>query len=116
LVVEDENSIRKLILEVLPKLGYRVLTAADGQEAIRVFERYASQIDLVILDAILPKVNGRGVYDAICSRKPGVRFVFISGYNEEFINSKFELDPSFHFLSKPFNTKQLTAMIRTALA
>jgi len=115
LVVEDEKSVRKLIMEVLPKLGYRVIAAADGEEAIKVFDRWADQIDLVLLDAILPKFGGRQVYDHIRRRKPSVRFVFTSGYNEEFINRKFELDPSFLFLRKPFNTKELAAMIRTAL-
>jgi PAS domain S-box-containing protein len=115
LVVEDEKSIRKLVLEVLPKLGYRVFTAADGEEAINVFNRYADQIDLVLLDAILPKAGGRAVYEAIRRRKPSVRFVFTSGYNEEFINSKFELDPSFIFLRKPFTTKDLVATLGAAL-
>ena len=116
LVVEDEKSVRKLVMEVLPKLGYRVLAAADGEEAIKVFERWGDQIDLVLLDAILPKFGGREVYDQIRKRKPSVRFVFTSGYNEEFINRKFELDPSFLFLRKPFSTKELTALIQAALA
>ena len=116
LVVEDEKSVRKLVMEVLPKLGYRVLAAADGEEAIKVFERWGDQIDLVLLDAILPKFGGREVYEQIRKRKPSVRFVFTSGYNEEFINRKFELDPSFLFLRKPFSTKELTALIQTALA
>jgi CheY-like chemotaxis protein len=115
LVVEDEKSVRKLIMEVLPKLGYRVLAAADGEEAIKVFDRWSDQIELVLLDAILPKLGGRQVYEAIRQRKPGVRFVFTSGYNEEFINRKFELDPSFRFLRKPFSTKELTAILQSAL-
>jgi two-component system, cell cycle sensor histidine kinase and response regulator CckA len=115
LVVEDEKSVRKLVMELLPKLGYRVIAAADGEEAIKVFDRWADKIDLVLLDAILPKFGGREVYEQIRKRKPSVRFVFTSGYNEEFINRKFELDPSFLFLRKPFSTKELTAMIQTAL-
>jgi len=115
LVVEDEKSVRKLIMEVLPKLGYRVIAAADGEEAVKVFERWSDQIDLVLLDAILPKLGGRQVYEQIRKRKPSVRFVFTSGYNEEFINRKFELDPSFLFLRKPFSTKELTGMIEEAL-
>lgn len=116
LVVEDEKSVRRLILEVLPKLGYRVFAAADGEEALKVFERWAHQIDLVLLDAILPKVGAREVYESIRRRKPSVRFVFTSGYNEVFINRKFELDPSFLFLRKPFTTLELATMIRNALA
>jgi CheY-like chemotaxis protein len=115
LVVEDEKSVRKLIMEVLPKLGYRVIAAADGEEAVKIFERWADQIDLVLLDAILPKLGGRQVFEKIRKKKPSVRFIFTSGYNEEFINRKFELDPSFLFLRKPFSTKELTAMLQTAL-
>jgi PAS domain S-box-containing protein len=115
LIVEDDKSVRRLILEVLPKLGYRVFTAADGEEAIRVFDRWADQIELVLLDAILPKKGSRQVYEHIRERKPSVRFLFTSGYNEVFINQKFELDPSFLFLRKPFSTLELATMLRGAL-
>ncbi len=115
LVVEDDRSVRRLILEVLPKLGYRVFTAADGEEAIKVFERWADRIDLVLLDAILPKMGSREVYEQIRRLKPSVRFLLTSGYNEVFINKKFEMDPSFIFLRKPFTTLELATLIRTAL-
>ena len=115
LVVEDDKSVRRLVLEVLPRLGYRVFTAADGEEAIRVFGRWADQIDVVLLDAILPKKGSREVYEQILARKPSVRFLFTSGYNEVFINKKFEMDPSFLFLRKPFTTLELASMIQAAL-
>ncbi len=115
LVVEDEKSVRRLVMEVLANLGYRTFAAANGEEAVKVFERWADQIDLVLLDAILPKRGARDVYDQIRARKPSVRFLFTSGYNEVFINKKFELDPSFLFLRKPFTTQELSKMIQTAL-
>ena len=115
LVVEDEKSVRKLIVELLPKLGYRVFAAADGEEALKVFERWGNQIDLVLLDAVLPKKGARQVYEQIRARKPSVRFLFTSGYNEVFINQKFELDPRFIFLRKPFTTLELATMIQNAL-
>ncbi|MSO19569.1 MAG: response regulator [Acidobacteria bacterium] len=116
LVVEDEKSVRKLFLELLPKLGHRIYSAADGDEAIKVFERWAGQIDLVLLDAIIPKTGSGEVYEYIRRKKPGVRFLFTSGYNEVFINKKFELDPNMVFLRKPFTTQQLTDKISAALA
>jgi PAS domain S-box-containing protein len=115
LVVEDEKSVRRLILEVLSNLGYRTFAAANGEEAVKVFERWSEQIDLVFLDAVLPKKNSREVYDEIRRSKPSVRFVFTSGYNEVFINQSFELDPSFDFLRKPFTTVELANRIRNAL-
>ena len=115
LVVEDEKSVRRLVLEVLSNLGYRTFAAANGEEAVKVFERWSEQIDLVLLDAILPKKGSREVYDQIRARKPSVRFLFTSGYNEVFINQKFELDPSFDFLRKPFTTIELATRIRSAL-
>jgi PAS domain S-box-containing protein len=115
LIVEDDKSVRRLILEVLPKLGYRVFTAADGEEAIKVFDRWADQIELVLLDAVLPRKGSRQVYEHIRQRKPSVRFLFTSGYNEVFINQKFELDPNFLFLRKPFTTLELATMLRGAL-
>jgi CheY-like chemotaxis protein len=115
LVVEDEKSVRRLFLELLPKLGHRIYSAADGDEAIKVFERWADQIDLVLLDAIIPKTGSGEVYEYIRKKKPATRFMFTSGYNEVFINQKFELDPSFVFLRKPFTTAQLTEKIQAAL-
>ena len=116
LVVEDEKSVRRLVLEVLTKLGYRVFSAADGLEAVRVFERWADQIDLVLLDAVIPGKDSREVYEAIRQLKPPVRFVFTSGYNEVFINAKFEFEPDFLFLRKPFTTSQLSVTIQQAFA
>ncbi|MBI4458958.1 MAG: PAS domain S-box protein [Acidobacteria bacterium] len=115
LVVEDDKNVRRLVLEVLPRLGYRVFTAADGEEALRVFGRWAKQIDIVLLDAILPKKGSREVYDHIRAQKPSVRFVFTSGYNEVFINTKFEMNPDFLFLRKPFSMMELASMLQTAL-
>jgi CheY-like chemotaxis protein len=105
-----------LFLELLPKLGHRIYSAADGDEAIKVFERWSQQIDLVLLDAIIPKTGSGEVYEYIRRKKPDVRFLFTSGYNEVFINQKFELDASYIFLRKPFNTQQLTEKIQAALA
>ena len=115
LVVEDDKSVRRLFLELLPKLGHRIYSAADGDEAIKVFDRWAGQIDLVLLDAIIPKTGSGEVYEHIRRKNPGVRFLFTSGYNEVFINQKFELDPSYVFLRKPFSTQQLTEKIQAAL-
>jgi FixJ family two-component response regulator len=70
----------------------------------------------VLLDAIIPKTGSGEVYEYVRRKKPGVRFLFTSGYNEVFINQKFELDPSYIFLRKPFNTQQLTEKIQAALA
>lgn len=116
LVVEDEKSVRKLVVEVLSNLGYRTFAAANGEEAVKVFERWSDQIDLVLLDAVIPKKGAMEVYEEIRRRKPAVRFLFTSGYNEVFINKKFELDPSFDFLRKPFTTLELATRIRNALA
>jgi len=115
LIVDDELSIRKALEKFLTELKYTVFTAGDGEEALKVFERWGNQIDLVLLDAVLPKKGARQVYEQIRARKPSVRFLFTSGYNEVFINQKFELDPRFIFLRKPFTTLELATMIQNAL-
>ena len=70
---------------------------------------------MVLLDAILPKKGALEVYEHLRHRKPTVRFVFTSGYNEVFINKKFELDPSFAFLRKPFAPEQLKKTVDSIL-
>ncbi len=115
LVAEDDSEVRKLIRLVLGGNGYRVLEAADGQDALSVFNRGEHPIDLLLLDVIMPKKNGKEVYDSIKSIDPQVRAVFMSGYTADIINKKGILEENLLFISKPIMPYELLTVIRKVL-
>jgi PleD family two-component response regulator len=81
LVVEDEPAVREIASAILRELGYRVVEATDGEEALRVFGANATSIDLLLTDVVLPgKVGGREMAERIKSVRPDMRVMFMSGY------------------------------------
>ena len=103
LLVEDQEAVRKLVCQVLGSKGYRVLAAADGNEAVGVAEAQAGAIDLLLTDVILPGMNGQQVADRVRERHPGVRVLFASGYTENVIAHRGVLKPGVTYLPKPFS-------------
>ncbi|ACK81451.1 CHASE3 domain-containing protein [Methylorubrum extorquens] len=116
LVVEDEPAVREIACAILSDLGYRVLEAADGEEALRVFGANAAAIDLLLTDVVLPaKVRGREVAERILAIRPEVRVVFMSGYTENSIVHHGRLDDGVHLIGKPFKREQLACKVAEVL-
>ena len=115
LVAEDDTSVSELAKTILEDFGYTVLTAKDGEDAIRQFEAHREKIDLLILDVIMPKSNGRQVYEKVKELKPGVKAIFTSGYTSNVIHHKGRLDPDLSFVPKPVAPNQLLRVVREVL-
>jgi CheY-like chemotaxis protein len=116
LVVEDEAEIRENIGQCLQQLGYQVLTAADGVEALAVFEQSAEQIDLVLSDLVMPRMGGRELWKRLTQHDSQVRFVFMSGYTEDAALKRDILSERSRFLTKPFSVAELSATVQRTLA
>ncbi len=116
LVVEDEEALRELISQTLRQQGYRVLLAADGQEALDVWAEQGDAIDAIIADVVMPKMGGRELYDHLQTQAPQTRFLFISGYSINGIHQRFLLDQDLEFLQKPFTPAQLLERVQAILA
>jgi PAS domain S-box-containing protein len=114
LVVEDDVSVRKLIVQILKRLGYSVLEASEVEES-REIALTAERIDLLLTDVIMPGMNGRQVWEQISQIRPGIRTVFMSGYTEDVIALHGVLEPGIHFISKPFSEATLSRKLREAL-
>jgi len=114
LVVEDEATVRGLILDVLDELGYRVLEAKDGPDALEVLEN-APRIDLLVTDIGLPEVNGRQVADIARRGRPGLKVLFITGYAGNAALPSGSLEPGMELLSKPFSMEALAARIKAMI-
>ncbi|MFV1957901.1 MAG: PAS domain S-box protein [Planctomycetota bacterium] len=115
LVAEDEDAVRDLVRALLADAGYRVLTARDGLEAVDVFSRHAEEIRLVVLDVVMPRLDGRGAYEQIHERAPSVPVLFTTGYSEDVIRSH-DLEPDApQILHKPYDRRTLLSKVRRAL-
>lgn len=115
LLAEDNETTRVLAREILEEFGYTVVEAIDGEDALQKFREQSGRISLVILDVIMPKMNGREVSDAIRSIVPNMRILFYSGYAKDVVVSQVGLEDGRRYLPKPFTPKELLMKIREVL-
>jgi len=110
LVVEDESVVRLLIVDVVNKLGYRALEAADGQSALRILQS-TQRVDLLVTDIGLRGLNGRQIADGGRTTRPELNVLFMTGYAEKAAGKAF-LGRGMEIITKPFATKVLATRIR----
>jgi PAS domain S-box-containing protein len=114
LVAEDDATLRKLSKAVLESAGYTVITAADGEEAIRKFSEHGG-VDLVLLDVIMPRKNGKDAYQRIKELGPGVKAVFVSGYTADKVQGDEMRESGVELLLKPVSPRDLLKTVREVL-
>jgi len=115
LVAEDEAIVRNLAVRILKKAGYTVLCAADGREAIQVFEAHSDRIALVLLDLVMPERSGTEVYERIREIKPDIAVLVSSGYSASSIHAESLLKEGLQMISKPYAPRALLRTIRDLL-
>jgi len=116
LVVDDEELVRRMATITLEHLRYTILQAGNGQEAIEVFQRNASQIALVILDLSMPVMNGVECLRRLKSIKPDVPVLLSSGFSEAEAASRFQSAGAASFLQKPYTARHLAELVKAALS
>ncbi|CAH2599046.1 Histidine kinase [Rhodovastum atsumiense] len=117
LLVEDEAPVREITAAMLRDLGYRVLEAADGEQALRVFGASPLAIELLLLDVVLPgRLRGRDVAERILALRPGLPVLYMSGYTENAIVHQGRLDDGVHLIGKPFDRERLARKVAQLLA
>jgi len=125
LIVDDQEMVRSLIADLLTDLDYEVITADDGQDAVALYKKMTDQakaedrpghpIDLVILDMILPRLDGKETFDRLREINPDVRVILSSGYDVD-ERAKDVLDHgALGFIQKPYHIEALLAMVRKVL-
>jgi CheY-like chemotaxis protein len=115
LVVEDEAAVREFTAKVLRQLGYRVLTASGGDEAIRTSDAHSAEIAALVTDVIMPGMSGRQVADELLRRRPGIKVLFLSGYTGDMIAEHNVHETGVDFLAKPFRLEDLAIRLREIL-
>ncbi|MBU4258409.1 MAG: response regulator, partial [Proteobacteria bacterium] len=113
LVAEDDEVVRTIIKAILDRFGYKVIEAVDGEDAVTLFKK--NKIDLVILDVIMPKKNGKMAFDEIKELCPEIKAIFTSGYATDLIDKKGILEEGINFIPKPVSPDDLLRKMREVL-
>jgi two-component system cell cycle sensor histidine kinase/response regulator CckA len=116
LLAEDDEAVRAIARETLERVGYRVLSAPNGMDALALADGHDGAIDLLLTDVIMPGMNGRQLADALAQRQPGLRVLFASGYTDNVLMDQGALAPGVRLLDKPFTPAALALKVAEVLA
>ena len=116
MLVEDEESVRRIARNILKKKGYQVIEASTGAEALRIWTEKQDSIDLVITDVIMPGgMTGRQLAEELWKRHPGLKIILASGYHADTAGAGFHAEEGVNFLQKPYDMVALLRTIRAQL-
>ena len=115
LLVEDEEAVRAISVLLLEGLGYRVMEAANAEEALRVAGEGGQKPDLLMTDVVMPGRNGCELAEALCAQDPGLKVLFQSGYTGEVVVGHGLPESEMAFLQKPFTLDALARKLRAVL-
>jgi len=115
LVLDDEPDVRKLVATMLSSNGYKVLTADNGERAIKAFKKSRLPVDLVLLDVVAPGLSGPMVADRLTELQPGLRVLYMSGYDNTNVVQRYVVEKGHALLTKPFTEHQLAKKVREVL-
>jgi CheY-like chemotaxis protein len=115
LLAEDDEYVRAMTKSVLTEFGYTIIEAVNGAEAVSKFTEFNETIDLLLLDMIMPKMNGKEALDEIRQLRPDIKAIFSSGYAPETIRQKAALDDGVHLIAKPASPTDLLKKVRQVL-
>jgi two-component system, cell cycle sensor histidine kinase and response regulator CckA len=115
LVVDDESTVRTTTTRILERFDFSVIVVPDGETALEVYKKAPRQIDIVLLDMMMPKINGIETFSKLRDLDENVRVILMSGYQESEIRDRLKTAPPFGFLQKPFTARKLLSQIRQIL-
>jgi two-component system cell cycle sensor histidine kinase/response regulator CckA len=115
LVVEDNDSMRRLVLEILRRAGYRTLAASDALEALEVCGSFPEPIELLLSDVSMPKMSGPELASRVRGMRSDMKILLMSGHSEEMVLSDAGIDPGVAFIQKPITPRTLSDKVRQVL-
>ncbi len=115
LVAEDEENVRAFVADTLRVHGHTPIIANDGEEALELFRQHKGEIDLVILDLIMPKQHGLKVFETMCQETSHLEAIFMSGYPKDILSSKGVVQEDLEFLAKPLTVDELMKKVNQLL-
>ncbi len=115
LVVDDEASVRDITRQTLESFGYRVVTAADGLEALQAFEQHQSELQMILLDLVMPLQDGKVTLSKLRQKDPNIKVIAVSGFVEDDSETELKKLGADEFLVKPFSAGRLLSSIRNLI-
>jgi PAS domain S-box-containing protein len=116
LLVEDDDALRAAVQQALSQLGYRLLEAAHGSEALAVWENHRAEIHLLLTDLVMPGgMSGKELSERLRQENPKLKVIYTSGYSAEVVGKDFPLEEGVNFLAKPFPAQALAQTVRNCL-
>ncbi|HAO93023.1 MAG: hypothetical protein A2X99_12100 [Deltaproteobacteria bacterium GWB2_55_19] len=115
LLAEDDAEVRSLVKALLEEFGYTVIESVDGEDAVKKYAEIGKDVDMLVLDMIMPKMNGKEAFGEIRRLNPSVRALFLSGYSQDFISQKVILEEGLDFYVKPISASGLLKRVREVL-
>lgn len=116
LIAEDEESVREFLKDVLETYGYKVFSAVDGEDAIAKYKEHKDEIDMIVLDVVMPKKNGKEVYYSVKEINPNIKTLFISGYTQDILTSRGVYEEGLEFMPKPLEVQSLMIKMKSILS
>jgi DNA-binding response OmpR family regulator len=116
LIIEDDRGVRQVLRDVLERSGYEVYEASDGEEGVAVYKKHGCGIHLVLSDVMMPRKNGRQVYDEIREINSNVKVLFMSGYAADIMDNTIIRESGLNFIPKPIMPQDLMNRIQEMLA
>lgn len=115
LLAEDEAEVRGAIKAILQEYGFFVIEAVDGKDAVHKYSENKDNINLLLMDVVMPGMNGKEAYNEIKRINPGIKAIFTSGYTSKTVHAKGVFQEGIHFISKPVMPKDLLKIIREVM-
>ncbi len=115
LVVDDEPEIRKLVGAMVGQFGYQVLTADSGEHALTLYKNHKAPIELLITDVVAPGMSGPMLADKLTAIQPGLKVLYISGYDNTHVVQAYVVEKGHALLAKPFSVAELEQKVRGML-
>ena len=115
LVVDDEPLIRRFAAEFLERIGYRVLLAENGVCALRALSEAGGNVDLILMDIVMPEMDGREAFYAVRKRYPDLKIILTSGYTDSTVSQELLAAGALDFLAKPFDALDMVIAVQSAL-
>jgi two-component system cell cycle sensor histidine kinase/response regulator CckA len=115
LVVEDDNTVREMIVDILTQCGYTVYVAKSGKETLSVWDKKSSEVDLLVTDVVMPGMSGNELARRLSQSKLNLKVLFMSGYSLSVVSQSEQNEREIFFIQKPFNAMDLTLKIREVL-
>jgi len=115
LLIDDEKIVRQVEEEIISEIGYKVITASSGKEAVDIYKAQKDEIDIVVLDMIMPEMGGEKTFQALKQINPDVKVLLASGYSVTDQATKILEQGNGEYIQKPFGMKSLSQKLRKVL-